>query len=260
MQLPKSYSGLSNGTYSFAVTGHDQAGNTSAPVSYSWRVDTVAPTAGLDGPTAVATLSSSLEVTWAGSDTGGSGVAKYQVRYTRPAFSGGFGAWAYPASWQALTTTSLTQTGMAQGYDYCWSVRAIDRAGNASGWPGGNCTAVALDDRSLTAATSGWTRASKSAWWNSTATTAKTLNARLTWPSALLERVGIVATKCAGCGIVGIYVDATLIGKITRYAASTAYRHLVLLPKFAYRTRVVKVKVLTSGKTIQIHGIMVSRT
>jgi hypothetical protein len=257
---PKSYVGLSNGAHTFFVRATDQAGNTSAAQAYSWRVDTVAPAASLTGSTGVATIGSSVKVSWTGADTGGSGVAKYQVRYTRAAFSGGFAAWAYPSSWQALTTTTLTQSGLAKGYDYCWSVRAIDRAGNASAWSANRCTAIALDDRLLAAATSGWTRASNTAWWNSTATTTKTLNARLTRTSAQLDRVGIVATKCASCGIVGIYVGSTLIGKINLYAASTHYRQLILLPRFSYRTGTVTVKVLTSGKTIQIDGLTVSRT
>jgi hypothetical protein len=62
------------------------------------------------------------------------------------------------------------------------------------------------------------------------------------------------------CGIVGINVGSTLIGKTTLYAASTAYRQLILLPKFTYRTGTVTVKVLTSGKTIQIDGLALSRT
>jgi len=222
--------------------------------------DNIAPHASLTAPTAVTMLSSSVKVTWTGSDTGGSGIAKYQVRYARAAYNGGFAAWAYPSSWQALTGTSLTHTGLAQGYDYCWSVRAIDRAGNASAWSANKCTAVALDDRSLAATTSGWTRATSSVWWNSTATTTKTLNATLTRTGAQLGRVGVVATRCAGCGIVGIYVNGVLIGKINLYAASTAYRQTLLLPKFSYRTGTVVVKVLTSGKTIQMDGLAVSRT
>jgi murein DD-endopeptidase MepM/ murein hydrolase activator NlpD len=269
---PAIYSALSNGVHTFTVTGSDKAGNTAAPVSYTWRVDTLAridtgppvdteaPTVGLTRPTAVATLASSVKVSWTGSDTGGSGVAKYQVRYTRAAYSGRFTAWAYPSSWQALTTTSLTHSGLVHGYDYCYSVRAIDRAGNHSPWSVKRCTAVALDDRSVASTTSGWTRVTSTAWWNGTATTTKTLNATLTRPGAQLDRVGIVATKCSSCGIVGIYVGRTLIGKINLHAAGTAYRQVILLPKFTYRTGTVIVKALTSGKTIQLDGLTISRT
>lgn len=75
-----------------------------------------------------------------------------------------------------------------------------------------------------------------------------------------MDRVGIVATKCASCGIVGVYVGSTLIGKLNLYASATDYRQVILLPKFGYRTGTVTVKVLTSGKTIQIDGLSISRT
>lgn len=188
---PTTYSDLTNGSHTFTVTGRDQAGNTSTPVSYSWQVDTVAPTAALTGPTKVATLASSTTVSWAGSDASGSGIAHYQVRYTHAAYNAGFGKWVYPSSWQSLTTTSLTQTGLQQGYDYCWSVRAVDQAGNTSAWSADKCTAMALDDRSMTTGTSGWTRARGSAWWNGTATTTTTKDATLTRTGAQLGQVGI---------------------------------------------------------------------
>lgn len=50
------------------------------------------------------------------------------------------------------------------------------------------------------------------------------LNTTLTSTGAQLDRLGIVATRWASCGIVGIYVGSTLSGKINVYAASTAYR------------------------------------
>ena len=253
-----------SGTATFTVNAVDTTGlvmgSAALSITVSRRPDTTPPTVSMSGPSAVARLSSSVTVSWSGSDTGGSGVGKYQVRYTRAAYNGGFEAWSYPSSWQALTTTSLTQSGLVRGYDYCYSVRATDKAGNASAWSAKKCTAVALDDRALAATTSGWTRASNSKWWNSTATTTTTLHATLTSTGAQLDRVGIVATKCASCGIVGIYVGSTPIGKINLHAASTAYRQTLLLPKFSYRTGTIVVKVLTSGKTIQIDGLTTSRT
>ena len=44
---PKSYTGLVDGSHTFAVTATDPAGNKSAATSYTWRVDTLAPTATL---------------------------------------------------------------------------------------------------------------------------------------------------------------------------------------------------------------------
>ena len=42
---PKSYTGLADGSHTFQVKATDAAGNTGAAASYTWTVDTVAPTA-----------------------------------------------------------------------------------------------------------------------------------------------------------------------------------------------------------------------
>jgi len=55
---------------------------------------------------------------------------------------------------QKLTTRSLRVT-LAGGSQYCFSVRARDRAGNVGPWGAERCTSMALDDRSLSAS-SGW--------------------------------------------------------------------------------------------------------
>ena len=42
---PQSYRGpLSTGNHTFQVTAKDTAGNTSSPASYTWTIDTTAPT------------------------------------------------------------------------------------------------------------------------------------------------------------------------------------------------------------------------
>lgn len=215
----------------------------------------LAPT--LRSPTAPVQLASSTVVSWSGS----SGVARYQVRYQRAAYNGGFGAWVYPAGWQALpaSTSTVTASGLVQGYDYCYAVRATDGAGNTSAWTPSRCTARALDDRALGAST-GWQRVTGSRWWNSTATTTTTVGARLTKSGVQLDRVGVVATTCNHCGSVAVYVGATKIGTISLYATATHYQRLLLLPRFSLGTRTVTIKVLSSGKTVQIDGLLSTRT
>jgi photosystem II stability/assembly factor-like uncharacterized protein len=217
-----------------------------------------APT--LKSPTAPVQLASSTLVSWSGSDAS-SGVAQYQVRYQRAAYNAGFGAWVYPAGWQALpaSTSKVTATGLVQGYDYCYSVRATDQAGNSSAWTPSRCTARALDDRTLSAST-GWLRVTGSNWWNSTATTTTTAGARLTKSGVQLDQVGVVATTCNHCGSVAVYVGATKIGTISLYATATHYQRLLLLPRFSLRSGTVTIKVLSSSKTVQIDGLLSTRT
>jgi hypothetical protein len=75
-----------------------------------------------------------------------------------------------------------------------------------------------------------------------------------------LDRVGVVATTCNHCGSVAVYVGVTKIGTISLYATTTHYQRLLQLPRFSLRTGTVTIKVLSSGKTVQIDGLLTSRT
>jgi hypothetical protein len=251
------YGSLADGVHTFVVTGTDAVGNTSAPLSFSWRIDNVAPAVTLKTPTAAFALGSTAPVSWSGSDSG-SGVAKYQLGYERAPWNGVFGSWTFPTSWQALTSTALAAP-LAVGYTYCYSVRAFDKAGNVSAWTAVRCTARPLDDRAMGATTSGWTRATSSLYYLGTYTSTTTLNAKLARTGVVLDRVGIVATRCPTCGVVGVYVGSTLIGKINLYSATTQRKVVLALPRFSLRTGTVTVKVLTSGKLVQVDGLAVSR-
>jgi hypothetical protein len=59
---------------------------------------------------------------------------------------------------------------------------------------------------------------------------------------------------------VAVYVGATKIGTISLYATTTHYQRLLLLPRFSLGTRTVTIKVLSSGKTVQIDGLLSTRT
>jgi hypothetical protein len=153
----------------------------------------------------------------------------------------------------------VTANGLAAGYDYCWSVRAIDKAGNASAWSAARCTAIALDDRSMTRS-SGWHLSSGTAYYLRTLTSTTHLGAAMSRSGASVARVGVVVTTCASCGKVALYVGSKLIGTVDLHSSTTRHRVVKLLPKFSLRNGTVKVKVLTSGKSVAIDGLVVSRT
>ncbi|HVU92587.1 MAG TPA: hypothetical protein VHC23_10155 [Jatrophihabitans sp.] len=253
---PFTVTGLADGSHTVTIAAGDGAQAGSASVS--WRVDTSRPAAALTAPTAVATTAGSVRLTWSGRDTG-TGVARYQVRYQRAAYGGGFGAWSAPASWQRLTGRSLTASHLAAGYDYCWSVRAVDRAGNTGSWSPARCTAVALDDQSTTRS-HGWRRTTGSAYYDRTATTTTRKGATLTRKHAAVDRVGVVVTTCAKCGEVAVYVGRTRIGVVNLHATHTHHRVVKLLSRFRLRSGTVRVKVLTAGRTVAIDGLVLSRT
>lgn len=253
---PVTYSGLVDGAHQLVVSA--TAGGQTSSATSRWQVDTAAPSAQLTAPTAPATLGSSSTVRWIGSDTG-AGVDHYELRYRQSSAGAKFGAWSQPQQWQALAGESVTATGLAQGVDYCFSVRAVDKAGNASDWSASRCTAVALDDRAL-AASAGWHRGTGRAYFAHTITTTTRRGAKLTRTHVSLDRVGVVATTCPTCGQVALYVGATRIGTLNLHAAGTHHKVIELLPVFDLRSGTVSVQVLSTRRSVQIDGLVISRS
>lgn len=255
------YDPLTDGPHTFTVSVSNPEGQL-AHATYQWRVDTIAPTVSATAPTQPFTLAASTTVSWNGEDgTDGSGIASYQVRERTAPYNGAFTAWTYPASWQALSssTTSVTASGLSQGVDYCFAVGATDQAGNTSTWSAQRCTARPLDDRALTLGT-GWTRGTGANYWYQTISTTSTSAATATRSGAELDRVGIVATRGPGMGTVAVYAGATQLEQINLSSPTTHYRALILLPPFSYRTATVQLKVVSQGKPVQIDGLGTSRS
>jgi Fibronectin type III domain len=255
------YDPVSEGAHYFIVSVRNADGEQDS-ASYHWTVDTTAPTVTATAPSQPFTLASSATVSWTGQDsTGGTGLAYFQVRERTAAYSSGFTPWTHPSTWQALNpaTTSVTASGLAQGGDYCFAVRAVDNAGNTSPWTTPRCTARPLDDRALSVG-AGWARGTGSSYWNGTITTTSTHAATARRTGAELDRAGIVATRGPGMGTIAVYVGAKQIGQISLAAASTTYQNLILLPRFSYSTATVAVKVVSSGKPVQLDGLAMSRS
>ncbi|WP_183093104.1 carbohydrate binding domain-containing protein [Nocardioides stalactiti] len=219
------------------------------------ELDVTSPVAEL-GALPTFRLSRSVTTTWSSKDDV-SGTASYDVRFRSATFDGVMSAYQYPDEWQRTTKRSVTTTGMPEGSTYCFSVRARDREGNLSGWTVDRCTAVALDDRALSG--QGWTVGAGEAFYLGTIKSTKARDKTLRKPDARLSRVGVVATRCPGCGVVGVFVDGELVGRIDLYAPTRSTKRVVALPRFPYRTGTVVLKVLTRDKLVAIDGLGVSR-
>lgn len=250
---PQTLSGLSDGTHHLYVQGKDFLGNAGATATATWTIDTTPPTVALHAP-APFTLSSSQQLSFSGDGTG-SAITGYRFRYERAAWKSGFGAWTAPSVWQGATAASLP---VAAGYTYCYEVQTQDTVGYLSGWSTPRCAARALDDRSLHTS-AGWTRGKNRGDYLGTYTATRRQGATLSLGSVHLDRVALVATRCASCGTVGVYVGTKLIKKINLHHASTQRKVVIAMPSFALRSTTVKVKVLSSGKVVQIDGLAVSR-
>jgi hypothetical protein len=216
-------------------------------------VDTGSPEGSMIRPTTEVVVGSSVAIAWAGSDLG-SGVAAFQARYQRAPWNGGFGPWSYPAAWRAVKASTVTATNLARGYRYCYSARAIDAVGNMSPWFAPRCFAVPLDDTAL-APSAGWTRGSSTRFFSGTAIGTTRRGASLVRTGARFTQVGVVATRCASCGVVAVYSGSTYLGRINLASSRTSYRSVLMLPRVSLRSATITLRVLSSGKLVQVDGL-----
>ena len=252
---PVTFSALPDGQHVLQVVATDGSGAVSAPATRSWAVDNGAPTVSA-GALPVFSLASTVGLRYSGTDVT-SGVASYDVRARMAPYNGGFGALVYPSSWQHTTSAAASLT-TAPGTTYCLSVRSRDRAGNLSGWSAERCTAVALDDRSM-AASSGWARGTGSAYYRGTTTSAARLGVVLTRTGIQARRLTLIATRCVGCGTVGVYWNGVLIKRVSLAASATSYRQSLLLVDFGVaRGGNLVLRTLNAGRTY-VDGLGASR-
>jgi hypothetical protein len=114
------YTGLADGTYTFQVRGRNSSGPDPTPASYSWRVDTVAPTATLDQKPADPSPGASVTFAYHSSEAN----SKFQCSLAPQGQADAFSS--CPAS--------KTYTGLADG-TYAFKVIATDAAGNPQATP-----------------------------------------------------------------------------------------------------------------------------
>ena len=245
---------LAAGPHALTVRATDPSGAT-AEKAYAWSVDALAPTAALTALPS-ATLTTSIPLSWSGTDTGGSGTARYDVRYRRASTGSGLGAFTYPSTLQSTTARSTTLKATA-GYQYCVSVRARDLAGNVGAWGTERCTVVAMDDRSLAAST-GWSRGTSSSYVYGTWTKTTRSKAALTRAGVSARRVGVVLTTCSTCGSVDVYVGSTYAGRVSAYSSSWRTKQVKWLPAFGSARSGTLTLRTTSTRTVVVDGVLVS--
>jgi hypothetical protein len=208
------------------------------------------------GPNTYGTAAGRARFTYAGGISS-SAVKNYDVRWRRARWDGTFGDWTRPAGWQKTTALGVTK-GLAGGLTYCVSVRARNRAGQVSSWTGGRCLTRAMDDRRLVAS-SGWSSRTGDAYLQGTYRATKQKGATLSRSGARVRRVGVVATTCPKCGIVAVLVDGKRVGRINLSSSSFRRGQVKMLPAFKRQRATVTLKVFSSGKTVQVDGLVLSR-
>ena len=245
---PLAVTGVAAGSHTVAA----QASGVGS-ASFSWLVDLTPPVATLRTPTAAFTVGKSVTLSYSGTDTGGAGVAAYDIRYRFAQWNGGFGKWNQPAALQALTGTSASMA-VTPGRTYCFSVRAVDAANNVQPtWSSARCTTVPVDDRTPSA-TRGWTRLKNRAAFAGTLSASAVPGARLRLVHARADQLALVVRTCPTCGRVAIYRSGVLWRTVNTHRAATHNRVLIVLPRFSLSTTTIWLQVV-GAKKVYVDGI-----
>ena len=77
----------------------------------------------------------------------------------------------------------------------------------------------------------------------------------MTTPTTKVAKGWLVATRCRGCGTVGIYLGTTRVGIVNLNAVTT--QRAAILPAYAGtpRSGLLTLKVLTNGKRVELDGL-----
>jgi hypothetical protein len=236
----------------------DQAALDNAGTGGAWNhLLSGKPTVQRTGPSTYGTTAGRVRFTYAGGISS-SAVKSYDARWRRARWDGSFSDWTRPAGWQATTATGVAK-GLSGGWTYCVQVRSRNRAGQLSGWTGGRCLARALDDRRLTPS-AGWASRGSAAWYQDTIRSTKRKGATLTRTGVRVRRVGVVATTCPTCGKVAVLVDGRRIGTVDLRSAAYHRSQVRMLPAVKRERATVTLKVRSSGRLVQVDGLVLSRS
>ena len=183
-------------------------------------------------------------------------VTSYDVRYRRAKWNAGFGA---QATWLSEAPGTSATFPASPGYTYCFSVRARDADGGVSPWTAETCTAIPLDDRSLTRSGK-WTAGTSSSYYRSTWLRSYTAGATLTRTGVKAASISLLVTTCRTCGTVKVYWNSTRLKTISLYSATTVTKRLIAVKSFGYnRSGTLTIKVSSSGKKVIIDGVAIHR-
>ncbi len=213
----------------------------------------------LTSPVVTASTAGSTSLAW-DTPVASSAVTSYAVRLRTATPTTGLSAWTTPTAWKAITRTSVTPN-VLPGQTVCVSVRATNRAGQVGPWSATRCTARPLDDKAGATVSADWRRTLSPKLWNGSALTTTTRLARWSLANVTTDRVGVLATTCAACGSVNVFVGSTVIGTINLVSPTTTHQTLILLPKLAKAvtgplTIVVR---STTGRLVQLDGVLASK-
>jgi hypothetical protein len=260
-QLPSGLGGASPCTAaaSFAGSANYLASSGSATVTILPAPGAVVAPTAVVAPLAAYVTSRTFPLSFSGV-AGTYPARSFDIRYRRAAYNGNFQT--VPTEIDGIASASFVFTGLA-GSTYCFSLRAYDPYGHTTGaWTAETCTAVPLDDRSLSRS-SGWllkADATPSRYFNGTYAYTTGIRKYVQRTSVQARRIAIIATTCSTCGTVKVYWKNKLIKTVSLKSTVTTYHKVIVVATFkSVQSGTLKLVVSTSGKKIYLDGVAVLR-
>lgn len=193
-------------------------------------------------------------ISWVGTP-GTNPIASYDVRYRKASWWGGFGA---STGWLAATAATSASFPATPGNTYCFSVRARDSMGYASSWSAETCLTAPLDDRALTRSGT-WYVGTNSAYYRGTYVRSSTSGTAASIPGVRAKRIALVATTCATCGTVKVYLGSTLLRTVSLVSDTTVTGKVIWVATFdTVKTGTLSIRVSSSGLRVVIDGLGIS--
>jgi hypothetical protein len=194
-----------------------------------------------------------VTVKWQGAVDPGSGFASYDITDAVAPLGSPLGPFN-----PLLTGTTKTSTPFAgtPGSTVCFRATARDAAGNVSGAVQ-RCEAVPLDDTAFTRAGS-WGTTFGGYYYNGTASTTSTVGSSLNMTTVTTKQIGVLVTKCPGCGQIQVFLGGVLRGTFDLNTGGTSYRQIVSVTLPSLTTGAFQI-VNSNGLPTEIDGVDFSR-
>jgi hypothetical protein len=166
-------------------------------------------------------------IAWSGTDTNGTGIARYQLQVST---NGGSYATVSLAS---ATSTSVNRT-LTDGRSYRFRVRATDKQGNVGAYVYGPTFKPARVQNTSSSVhyTGTWVTTSNGSALGGSHRYATSTGARASF-STTTRDIAWVTTKTSTSGSAQVWIDGSLAATVNLHSSSTSYRQLVFARHFS---------------------------
>ena len=201
----------------------------------------------------VGTTTTRDTISWSGTDTGGTGIVKYQLQVS--VNGGSYGT----ITLASATATSVNRT-LTTNTSYRFRVRATDRQGNVSAYVyGPTFKPVVVQNTSSSVVYAGsWTTSSNSKALGGSHRYASSTSARARYTGSMRD-VAWVATKTTASGSAQVWIDGTLAATINLRVSTNAYHQLVFHRHFSsLGTHTIEIRPVGGGR-VYLDAFIVDR-